>query len=530
MRLRYIRSAASVPHRIPVRFGMLGLVIGASTAHAQPAAPVDADITEGPQEVVLFHSTGRRIDANHGPGLAVVRSRAVEVDIEALRKIERTEGARLRLDLFEDTLLLGTIVRAQSRSDDRFTLTGTLLGERGGSFALVFQRGAVAADIHVPGEGYYLVRPRPGGFHTIEQVDPGAYPGCGTGPHRFLQNNAAPAEVAPNQVSPDLHLEAAGEPDAWNEQGVLPHLGLMVVYTPEVRTEAGGRNAIEAIIQLAHLQAAEAMEESMAPAVLDLVRMDMVNYDEDAASLDTHLERLAVRGDGFLEEVQTARGLFGADLVMMLVNDMDFGQLCGVAYIPLGPDWIPFDFWNFSVVHWECAPGPAYTFAHELAHNLGAGHDRADPGWNGYHDSSRGFAFVGSSGAEWKTIMARTSAPGVRIPRYSSPYVRYDGEYAGRPWSDPDGADNVMTIRTVAPSTEQARPEVNVGAIVWVNPAFAGGGDGSFDNPFGSLSSALIEVSIGGTIAIQGGAIPGARTLGFPVTLRAWHSDATLGR
>ena len=92
-------------------------------------------------------------------------------------------------------------------------------------------------------------------------------------------------------------------------------------------------------------------------------------YDElvGDATMETTLRQLA-KPDGVLDDVRSKREEFGADVVVLMIDNFD---KCGLSYKGhpvVDPDWM------YVVVYWECATG-YYSFIHEMMHLLGASHD-----------------------------------------------------------------------------------------------------------------------------------------------------------
>src|SRR5262249_38081270 len=106
---------------------------------------------------------------------------------------------------------------------------------------------------------------------------------------------------------------------------------------------------------------------------------------------------------------------------------------------------------GFSVLLWySLTPtGPA-IFSHELGHNLGCEHDRANSSLGrGAFDYSYGYEFVANDGIKYKTLEGQGN--GRFILYYSKPLVLYQGVPAGVPEGQPDAADNAKTIKNTAP-------------------------------------------------------------------------------
>ncbi|MCY4572570.1 MAG: M12 family metallo-peptidase [Gemmatimonadetes bacterium] len=174
-------------------------------------------------------------------------------------------------------------------------------------------------------------------------------------------------------------------------------IDLAVVYTPAVRTVSGN---IEAVIDLRVLEINQALRASGVPHRIALVGRSEVQYAE-SGDLRDDLNRLANPSDGYMDEAHALRDQVGADLVQLIVHELE-PETCGLAMIQ-GP---------FSVAQRFCGNK---IFAHELGHNLGLRHDRYQVL---HHESGpyphpaygyvnpQGLAQDRSPARRWRTIMS----------------------------------------------------------------------------------------------------------------------------
>ena len=86
------------------------------------------------------------------------------------------------------------------------------------------------------------------------------------------------------------------------------------------------------------------------------------------------LKMAARTNDGELLDIPVLRDAYGADVVVIWTAN---AQQCGLAYsgMPISPEWA------YAAVYYQCATG-YYSFVHEIAHMLGARHDRASQACN----------------------------------------------------------------------------------------------------------------------------------------------------
>jgi hypothetical protein len=358
----------------------------------------------------------------------VTRGRPVTIDVIGLASLMRQPGDTLELDLFDDASFVGVLERVETRSPDSYTLMGRLAEEEHSSFTLAVKSGVVVANIRVPTkQAYYQIRYLGLGVHVIREIDQSEFPACGVGPE---MGPPPPAQPAPN----------GGPGRSCDDDGTA--IDVLVVYTPTARAAVGGTEAMEALIDLAFAESNIAYTNSLINTELRLAHQAETDYNE-LGSFSDHLYRLTDPVDGFMDEVHTLRELYRADMVTLLVNDT---QYCGIAWVmtELSPD---FEAYAFNVVAQNCATG-YYSFSHELGHNQGCAHDRANAGVPGLYDYSYGYQ---NPDGLFRTVMAYNCPTGCpRIDHFSNPDVDYTGLPTGVPVGEPDAAHNALTINNTA--------------------------------------------------------------------------------
>jgi hypothetical protein len=106
--------------------------------------------------------------------------------------------------------------------------------------------------------------------------------------------------------------------------------------------------------------------------------------------------------------------------------------------------------WAYAVVHdgyktdgsgWYCTD---LTYVHEVGHNLGCAHDRANAGASGRYPYSYGYQ---EPTEKFHTIMSYSCPGGCpEIEYFSNPADSYNGDPTGIADPDPNSADNARTI------------------------------------------------------------------------------------
>ena len=156
--------------------------------------------------------------------------------------------------------------------------------------------------------------------------------------------------------------------------------------------------------------------------------------------------------DGVLDTIHSLRDAVQADLVS-LIYEVDDSSWCGWGQTQETANADTTDHRAFTVVQRSCA-GNNLSFAHEVGHNMGGRHDRANAG-----ASTLGYNFghiqpVPAAVNPWRSVMSynspcsATAATGScpRVPWFSNPNVTRLGDVTGVPTTDIDPEHNVMVF------------------------------------------------------------------------------------
>ena len=376
--------------------------------------------------VLLASADDQRVGSD-----AVVRTRVAVIDNVGLAAL--VAGRRIEINLFEDVSFVASVQPMATAG----AWTGTIVGETPGFITVVKRQGLVAASIRVPGVGTWRIRPVADGEHVVEEIDDAAELPCG-----FEARHAVIDPVGVDDGIDDPPAIAAGGP------GPVV-IDVMVVYTPNTRSAAGGVAAILTLIDLFIAETNSTYPNSSIDMQLNLVYAGEIDYDDSTGQ--SHLSLLTNSGDGALDAVHGLRYNHLADMVALLV---DTAPYCGVAWLmpsnsPSAQDRA------FSVTKWDCG---GMVFAHELGHNMGCCHAPGDGGGcfsGGLFSYSIGYRYFGQSGQQWRTVMAYS--PGTRIPNFSNPDVVHDGNATGIPAEQPGATLNALTINQTSPTIAQFR-------------------------------------------------------------------------
>jgi reprolysin-like metallo-peptidase family M12B/SdrD B-like protein/pre-peptidase len=222
---------------------------------------------------------------------------------------------------------------------------------------------------------------------------------------------------------------------------VTPVIDVAVLYTPGAVGALGSQYAVTNRITRAIADTNMALANSQVNATVRLVYSGEVPYTE-SGSINTDLINLQ-QSAGALGGVNSFRNQYGADIVSLWVGPGSSDE-AGRAFQP--------DYSNvnqssegFNVVQARYAVDN-FVFAHEIGHNLGAGHDRGDPTPRSVPYAYGKTFYLGNY-----HVGDMMSDGGVeRDPYYSNPNVSYLGVPTGNPDNSALPADNAHVMNDFA--------------------------------------------------------------------------------
>ncbi len=423
---------------------------------------------------------------------ATLRTRVVVVDPNAIAAVQ-SDGAELRLNLFDDVVVEALLSRRLPHAADRFSWVGMERGGIPGDVVLVVNGDQVTGSIHSAGQ-LYRIQPRGDGTHLISQLDEDLLQEHPPGWETLLAQVRAEADAAWSAKGGSADLPTAGD------DGSL--VDVMVLYTNGAASAYGGNMAD--FIQLGITETNTSYTNSGISFQVRLVHAEQVSYSEQSGSTGWsnmlgELRTGGESGSGNLAVTQGLRDQYGADLVSLWINEPTY---CGLAYVLTSltsrPDL------GYSVVHYSCATG-YYSFGHEMGHNMGARHD-----W--YVDGTDNSPFTYNHGytyptGHWRTVMAYNnacSAAGTsctRIPYWSSPNVNYGGVPTGVAEGQPQAADNHLALNNTVSLIANYRQTVSScnGTDVVIADTTYGNGTTTTCTGSGSITTS-------GSVVVQSGA------------------------
>ena len=314
----------------------------------------------------------------------------------------------LTLNLFDDTVVTAVRDRMIDNVKGNTTWIGHIEGEQDSEVFLTVRGKTMSGNVQI-GQDLYEIETKGNNKHDITKVDPDKNPAHSHS--KTVEDFIAAGGKAAS--SPDSTANVTT-----NAAGAGTIIDLMVVYTPKAKTNASGQTGIETKIANAVAMANQAYINSKIDMQLNVVYTGEISYVE-TGTMSTSLTNLTSANDGKMDAVHTLRNQYGADQVVLITADTDS---CGIAYVMqnVSTSFAPL---AFSVVHddssYACLSNS--TLAHELGHNQGDAHDRANSSAPGAYDYSYGYRLCQTGG--FRTVMSYTCKGGTRVNYFSNPGV-----------------------------------------------------------------------------------------------------------
>jgi hypothetical protein len=421
---------------------VLTVIFTASLLSLPGGAGRGAAAQTNPPPPLFINASGPAVSAaSADPTLA--RYRYVAINRPALQAVlnafkrNPSGNALLGLAFFPDAAYTARIERVQRTFTGGYMLSGVLDGIPDSEVGLALEGKVLVGHASLPG-GHYILGHTRGGVQYVGQVKRGQAP---------LSNDA---------ILPPGKPEISAQGPYGDDDG--SYIDVMVVYTPAILNKYGGADGVQAAIDDLVNETNQGYINSQVNQRVRVVHAEEVDYDESnqagsPPSLQTILDQLSNYpngADGILDQVQGLRDTYAADLVVMLVNNVD-PNYAGIAWL-MGNSWNThaFEPYAYSVVtdFWY---NNFYVFAHEMGHNMGAQHDIAHSGGTpGAYPYSYGYCLPGT---DYHTIMAYNDPCYTTINNWSNPAVKYAGVATGVTGLE----DNHLTLNNTAPIVAQFR-------------------------------------------------------------------------
>lgn len=473
-------------NRITVWLVLLSAGLFARSAQAQKTSANDVFLPAN-----LPHSA-------HLPAAVMgVPHRAVEVNTDLLADAQ--PGQTLNLRVLDDTALPLQLDYREVHLPGTYSWVGHLADREHTLFVISVVNETAALYLNT-GDGREMsLRPFQKGTHLLYQLPP----------HPEFRCETAPTKV-------HLPTPTAG----FGIQSVV-NIDTAIIYTPQAEAEMGGLDAAVSRAVNCVVYTNNALTGSNANTHISLYCVYKTEMDESGTAGEMLSRfRALTFGHNLLN--------YGAlDLITMLVSDIG-GGVSGIANMP----------GTHSLV--EIHDRTERTYAHEVGHNLGCGHEPGDQFPNApdedrgvyYYSSGHSFGYLSQY---FQTIMSYGKSYNgwwIRnfMPRYSNPDVRWESSpgIGGRTGiaNDRDNARSLRDFASTVAAYQSVGPNVYVDAASVLATA-----NGSQIFPYHTVAEGMNAVNTGGSVHVAGSRNYNERIRsGKRLFLRSWSGLVTVGR
>lgn len=281
---------------------------------------------------------------------------------------------------------------------------------------LLISQGSITGMLRSKTYSYDLHPLRDSGFHVLVEIDPSGF-----------DREEQPLMI--DGVDEANMLDKNGFDSGLNTIMSNPEIRLMVVYTTNAKNNHVGD--INQMISFAVGNMEDAFTSSGVNTDINLVYTAEISYSEDPNSI-LNICRLTTsltftpgfdcsqfssgQLQGHMNQIHEWRYQHDAHLVVLITGSGG----AGVAWTPASNNLA------FSIARYDVAASN-YTLAHEIGHNLGAGHD-PDNNNSPVYPYAHGYIY---SPLQWTTILAYPPSGYSRINRYSTPLKTFAGVTTG---------------------------------------------------------------------------------------------------
>ncbi len=349
----------------------------------------------------------------HTQNIDVVRLRHVAVNVPILaQRMGRHGVGQVNFNLFKDTVFPVAINKIDRISAGSTTIwSGKIAGLKLSRVSIAITDNIVAGTLRTGDGRFFQIGYVGNGVHVVKEID----------------EAKRPVEGRPLQppVGQGTLIEPSPPSGSASDSGDI--ITVMVVYTTSAKNKANGKAAMESIINSSVATMNTTFANSGIIPRMRLVHTVEVAYnrgENDAiAGFHTALNDLTHKTDGYMDNIHALRDKYHADMVQLLFDNDSLG---GLAWKMTRVSNL-FESYAFSVVHYGFADG--WAFDHELGHNMGMTHDRANSSSPGSYSYSYGYQ---NPSKDWHTVMAYTCLGWCpRIDYWSNPDVSYSGAATG---------------------------------------------------------------------------------------------------
>lgn len=365
----------------------------------------------------------------------------VQINIDALKETSVT------VNISNGTSIVITQQKLVERGSNRFSWFGTVAEYPISSVNIVVNGDMVSANFRFGGD-LYSIWPLGEGVHALTHEDGSRFMDHNEDSYKQLPTydmKNGPQERRLDGGSSENYIPAARDMEEEGFRGGAPDckIRLLVAFTDDVdAANADPRGQI----QLAIDNYNNSSSNSEVNFDVEVARIVEVSYAESGV-FSTDRNRFRNTADGFMDNIHDLRQLYDADYCQLVVQSVNAGEGCGLAY-GIGVTYAD----AFCASKYSCIAGNL-TFAHEYAHLHGCRHDTYVDNTNTPFSYGHGHVNLAD---QWRTVMSYNdfcednASSCTRIQWWSTPDVNVSAGWGG----DPAGVAGVSKNEAALDNTE----------------------------------------------------------------------------
>jgi Bacterial Ig domain len=351
------------------------------------------------------------------------------VFFDAAKSPLRSQGARIKFNLFEGVNLYAVVDRVTGSGPNHIVTKGRIEGIEDGTFLISTYNGLLSGVVRAAEAGNFNVSFTKDGNYRVSKLNDYDF-------------NFVDAEVVGESDPVDMVVLAAKSAALRKQSGAV-RVDVAFLYDSAVANSLG-HDSIRAKIAAAVDEANDVFENSGIDLALNIVDTTVVNVivSDTADSALTRIKRDTTSGTHKI--AHTIRAATGADIVIWVANDLgaasgatttllNTGVATGAAnaFIVMTPDALDLGEYGVTIL---------------VGKNMGAATDaKSGKKQKGYDKYSRGFVFKGKDKISYRTVEAGVTTATI-IPYFSNPAIKHQQKAIGT-----KAADNAKTLRITGP-------------------------------------------------------------------------------
>ncbi|WIH05953.1 hypothetical protein KHF85_05710 [Xanthomonas translucens pv. graminis] len=373
--------------------------------------------------------------------------RLTPITIDESQAYADAAAGGLWLPLPDGRRVYAKTVSQSTQDNQNWTFVGTVATDKQ-SVVITFGRNAVFGSIPVGNNTSARIVTQAGKLYVAERLPRNIVRDRLNGNDRTIESDYLIPPKQPVSEHDVQHSLALAKQAA--SATTPPVVDVLVGYTPGLVSELGSVDAVNTRINYLVAVTNQAYLDSQVNGRLRLVGTQQVNYTDFSTDDAALKDMTAASGTSPLAALHSTRETVGADLVALLRPLRKEQAACGIAWLNGGglqSYTVNMSAYGYATIgdgfnEEDTSYCEDTDFAHEIGHNLGLAHDKADTSEPGAFTYAYGWRQTLDEGS-FNTIMAYPADDQVRAPYFANPRITLCND---NPCGDVNEADQTRAL------------------------------------------------------------------------------------